>query len=321
MKHKNQKRGSWSLKKIAEGTLIAFIAFNAVLGGVSKASGGATGEATSAVEESSREELQIVSAVPVIMTESELKTETDNVESESLTVFEEPESEETANEEYVTDEEEVALETPTESEPTPETNPEKDVTEVSEVLGETERLELSQITTSSTTSERIHATFNYLIREEGFTPEAAAGVIGNMAVESCFDPRTISPLDYYGLFQWNTSSGGEYWWYDIESYLTANGYDWSSFEGQVKAMLHCSNRGFLTDELLEELKKLKNVEQAAELFAVFYECCTGGDSTTQYYRPGSYYQDLNTRKEEAWIAYYMYQNQSMEYNGIKAYQQ
>ena len=175
-----------------------------------------------------------------------------------------------------------------------------------------------EITKNSTTAERIWWIFEFLI-EEGFTPESAAAVIGNVAVESAFNPSVVSSMGYYGLFQWNTSSGGGYWWYDIQDWMTANGYEWDSFEGQMKAFLNCSNRGFLTDSRLDTLKSLTNVEQAVEMIAVFYEGCVGGTEVTEYYNRGNYYQGLSTRKSEAWVAYYMYCDRSWDYNGQKPY--
>jgi hypothetical protein len=177
---------------------------------------------------------------------------------------------------------------------------------------------IGDITETSTTSERIWWIFDFLV-SEGFTPEAAAGVIGNIAIECCFNPSTVSSNGMYGLFQWNTSSGGGYWWYDIENWLSENGYTWNSFEGQMKALLYCSNRGFLTDSRLEKLKGMTNVEEAVEYFAVFYEGCVGGSTPTVYYNVGTCYQGLDSRKSEAWVAYYMYVNGSTEYTGNKWY--
>lgn len=294
--YKNGNRRSF--KGIANCMLIVFIAFNLLVGGVREViSVDRTDEVVDAAENSSREELQVVTTFPVIVTEPEDDFVSDSIsEDSSEIVFEE-----------VVEEVPVTI---------PET---EDAVGVA-ALGETEKpkIYINQINRYSTTSERIHAVFTFLL-SEGFTPEAASGVIGNIAVESTFDPSIVSSSGYYGLFQWNTSSGGGYWWHDIEAWMTSNGYDWDSFEGQIKAMLYCSNRGYLDDERLNELKQLKNVDQAVELFAVYYEGCTGGGSVTKYYRPGSYYQDLDIRKSEARIAYRMYTEDSDEYDGVKPY--
>ncbi|MBR1539858.1 MAG: hypothetical protein IJ629_01535 [Clostridia bacterium] len=291
------KKERRTLKDIAKYTLVLFIIVKVVMGGLNEFAG--TNERDVVVESTSRGELNVVTTLPVIVEESK----TENSESKSALddatgVVSEEITESTQSETILETEGAVG-------------------TAASRITGR-QPVHLSQISSESTTSDRIYALFDFLI-SEGFSPEAASGVIGNIAVESTFNPTVVSSSGYYGLFQWNTSSGGGYWWYDIQDWLSYNGYDWNSFEGQVKAMLYCSNRGFLNEERLAELKQLRNVEQAVELFAVYYEGCTGGGSVTKYYRPGSYYQDLETRKSEAWVAYAMYKDQSMEYNGEKPY--
>jgi hypothetical protein len=178
--------------------------------------------------------------------------------------------------------------------------------------------DLSSIYYYSDTADRIYATFDFLM-SEGFSTEAAAGVIGNMAVESNFNPYAVNSLGYKGLFQWNSNESGGFWFFDIVDWMNDNQYPKYSFEGQVKAMLYCPNRGLLNDKRLEELKSLKNVEQAAELFAVYYEGCIGGNDPTQYYRLGNNYQDLKLRKSEALVAYQMFITDSHEYTGQRAY--
>lgn len=176
-----------------------------------------------------------------------------------------------------------------------------------------------QITEESDTVDRIYFSFQYLM-DQGFTAEAAAGVIGNMAVESYFDPSKVSGSGYHGLFQWNTSRDGDFWWYDIRAWIEEQGYEWNSFEGQLRAFLECPNKGLLSEERLEELKALDNVEQAVELVAVYYECCVGGKGgVTKYYQKGKRYQDLRIRKSEAEIAYQMYLTDAQEYEGKRPY--
>ena len=177
---------------------------------------------------------------------------------------------------------------------------------------------LSQITVDSTTEERIIAAMTYFV-DQGFTPEAAAGILGSVAVESGYNPSIVSSTGYYGLCQWNTSSAGGYWWNSIQDWILSNGFEWNSFEGQIKAIIECPSRGQLSDSRLEELKGLTSVDQAAELIAVYYEACVGGSTPTQYYRVGYCYQDLSLRSSEAWIAYNIYNDPSLEYTGKKPY--
>lgn len=165
---------------------------------------------------------------------------------------------------------------------------------------------LSEIDESTPTEKRILAMFGFFI-SEGFTPEASAGIIGNIAIESTFDPTAVSSSGYYhGLCQWNTTDGGMHWWDGeggIIEWLDANGYSWDSFEGQVKAIVYCDRKGYLTGETLEKFMAMDSVEKAAELFCRKYEGGTGIDG----------------RVSEAKYAYELYQNPEGEYAGNKAY--
>lgn len=250
---------------------------------------------------SKEEEEQSNSSASVATSENE---EANEVSSESSVVTEE--DEEVTSYDVITPDEVV--------------DPQEIVTaeEVTSQEAATSGITLSQITSSSSTTDRVRATMNFLV-SEGFTPAAAAGVVGNLAVESGFNPAIVSPSGYYGLFQWNTNAGGNYWWYSINDWLGSNGYSWDSYEGQVKAMLYCPIKGQLSDSRLAELKSLQNVDQATELFAVFYEACPGSGDATSYYMVGNCYQQLGLRKSEAWVAYNMYNNPGQEYNGNKPY--
>ena len=179
--------------------------------------------------------------------------------------------------------------------------------------------QLSLITEYSITEERISAAMEYFVNN-GFSIEAAAGIVGNIAVESSFDPRSVSSLGYYGLCQWNTSENGNYWWYSVENWMINNGYDSYSFDGQIRAILECPNKGMLNDDALEELKSIKNVAQAAELFAIYYEGCIGGKDYSEYYNLGCTYQELDLRKSEAYIAYDLWNSSfTVDYYGEKPY--
>ncbi len=161
---------------------------------------------------------------------------------------------------------------------------------------------LSGIDKESSTEERILALFDFFIAE-GFTLESAAGVIGNIACESCFDPTAVNSSGYYGLCQWNELAGGGYWWNDIVGWLLDNGYEETSFEGQARAILYCSNRGFLYDDKLEILKSMTSVEEAAQFFCRVYEVGDGG----------------GTRIREALEAYRLYMNPTSAYAGNRPY--
>lgn len=292
---------------VIKATIIAFIAINLIAGGALQATSKNGDEERTT---SSREDLEITGKAPIVWVGDEGAI---SLAYDMITVTADPVTEAIIYDEPV----EVESTVTTVSEE-PKVTEKPKVSQISEPEEKKEnKLKIENITKDSTTTERIEAIFEYLISKD-FTPEAAAGVIGNIAVESCFNPATVSDSGYYGLFQWNTTEDGEYWWVEIKNWLAENGYEWNSFEGQVRAFVECPHKGQLDMQMFSELKKLKNVEQATELVTVFYEGCIGGENETCYYFKGTCYQALSTRKKEAWLAYQMYKNKT-DYNGQKAY--
>ena len=180
-----------------------------------------------------------------------------------------------------------------------------------------EGITLSDIGFESSTEDRIIAIMTYLVEEQGFTIEAAAAVCGNAAVESCYTPQCFME-DYFGLFMWNYLEEGNFAWEKIASWMISNGYDTASFEGQMKAFIY-TDHGQMTEEIWEEFISLENVDQAVELFTIFYEGCPGGITLTEYYDVGNPYQGLATRKSEAWQAYWLYTGEQISYSGEKPY--
>lgn len=177
--------------------------------------------------------------------------------------------------------------------------------------------DLEAINESSTDAEKVRAAMSYFINEQGYTPEAAAGIVGNLIVESGLDPAIVSSSGYHGLAQWNTSDGGGHWWDapdGIRNWLLEQGYNEDSFAGQIRAICEAPRRGQMGDRW-EELKVMTNIEQAAELFCVYYEACPGGSDPTVWYLPGTNYQGLAARKQCAKNAYDIYMGDDSK--GIK----
>jgi len=165
---------------------------------------------------------------------------------------------------------------------------------------------------SSGTEERIRIAMDIIVGN-GFTPEAAAAVVGNALVESQLKPEAANGTSFFGLFQWNSS-----WWENIKTWLAENGYDIYSYEGQIRAAVECQHWGCMTESRWETLKGLTNIDQAVELFAVFYEGCIGGEDPTKYYSVGTNYQALDLRKSEARQALNVFIN-GEGYTGSKPY--
>ena len=168
--------------------------------------------------------------------------------------------------------------------------------------------DLEAITEASSDTEKVRAAMTYFV-SQGFTPEGAAGIMGNLIQESSLDPTAVSPSGYHGLAQWNTSNSGGHWWDasdGIRAWIISQGYNETDYAGQIRAIYEAERRGQMTENLWAELKALTNIEQAAELFAVYYEACIGGSDPTQWYSPGTNYQELNLRKHYAQNAYDIY---------------
>ena len=181
--------------------------------------------------------------------------------------------------------------------------------------------DLEAITEDSPVEDKVRAMISYYV-SQGFTPEGAAGIVGNAAIENSGLVCT-SGLDgsgtYVGLFQLERNSR----WQVMKSWMIENGYNEDSFAGQVRASYESEDANHLTSMggSWEELKSLTNTDQAAELFAVFYEGCVGSAGNagpTEWYSIGSsypvgtYYQGLLDRKQAAANALRIYQGEAVD---------
>lgn len=122
--------------------------------------------------------------------------------------------------------------------------------------------------------EYFYATRVYkYFRKRGFTKEAAAGIIGNMMIETSGGSLDLKPniysksRNYYGLCQWSK-----------KYYPEAHGL---SFKQQLKYLLETMPWEFKTfgwlykdGFSLKDFKKMTNVEEAALAFTKVYERCT-----------------------------------------------
>jgi hypothetical protein len=88
---------------------------------------------------------------------------------------------------------------------------------------------------SGTTSEREMQAMDYLVNELGYTPEHAAGIVGNLVNESTMDPNRVNPndagpgLDSYGLAQWNRDRLEA-----LQEYARQNGTSAGDFNTQLE---------------------------------------------------------------------------------------
>ncbi len=152
---------------------------------------------------------------------------------------------------------------------------------------------LDDLGPDATADEKVKAAVTYFV-SQGFTVEAACGIIGNLIQESGLDPAAVSSSGYRGLVQWDKDGR----WPAVKTWMVSMGYDENDFSGQIKAIYECEYNQ-MPPNRWEELKKLTDVEKAAELFAVYDERCTGGADEPVWYKTGSKYQNLTERKSFA----------------------
>ncbi|MET8794944.1 phage tail tip lysozyme [Nocardia sp. NPDC004568] len=110
--------------------------------------------------------------------------------------------------------------------------------------------------------------YEYLIKK-GFTPAQAAGILGNLQVESGFDTGAYNPGEgAIGLAQW---LGGRR--ANLEAFAASRGQDVTSWETQIDFMVHeleTSESGAMS-----RLKSTTNAGDAAAVFDQYYERSSG----------------------------------------------
>jgi hypothetical protein len=114
--------------------------------------------------------------------------------------------------------------------------------------------------TGNTNAEKV---FNYLV-SYGFTPQAAAGVIGNLMQESGVNPNSNQHGGGpgRGIMQWGTGPGSGQRWDALTAWAQASGKDPRSLDTQVEWMMkEMHQRG-----TFKRLKGLTNVKAATDLF-------------------------------------------------------
>ena len=114
--------------------------------------------------------------------------------------------------------------------------------------------------TGNTNAEKV---FNYLIGY-GFTPQAAAGVVGNLMQESGVNPNSNQHGGGpgRGIMQWGTGAGSGQRWDALTAWATSSGKDPRSLDTQVEWMMkEMHQRG-----TFKRLKGLSNVKAATDLF-------------------------------------------------------
>jgi len=125
---------------------------------------------------------------------------------------------------------------------------------------------------------------------KGLSPEQAAGIMGNLSVESGFDPQADNSGNYHGIAQWDTKPGGR--WERLKTWAGQQNLDPAKFETQLQYLWKEA-----TDRKnIEGIKKYTDVPHTAWYWGRFFEVAiTGGTSET----PLTNVQDLTKRTSEA----------------------
>ena len=127
----------------------------------------------------------------------------------------------------------------------------------------------------------------YLI-SQGLTPNAAAGVVGNLQQESSLNPTESDGAGGGGLAQWNAG-----WYTQMAAYATGHGLPPTSSAGQLMYLVWDLRGPYAW--LLARLNAAPDPGTAAFMFETGYERCQGVTGFMAPVPPGALCMDSNRR--------------------------
>lgn len=103
------------------------------------------------------------------------------------------------------------------------------------------------------------------LKNKGFSTSQAAGIAGNMQIESGFDPKAVGDSGTsFGIVQWHGVNGD-----NLKKWCEKNGYAWDSMNGQLEFLWwELKNHQATT---MSALKTQSNPRDAAYVFAKMFE--------------------------------------------------
>ncbi len=122
------------------------------------------------------------------------------------------------------------------------------------------------------------------LEPQGFSPFAAAGIVGNLEQESTLNPAESGG----GLAQWNPG-----WYGEMSAWATGHGLSPTSMAGQLEYLVYDLHASY--PRLVSELDSATSPQQAATMFETTYELCSGY-ITYMVVSPGSLCMDSNRRQ-------------------------
>lgn len=130
--------------------------------------------------------------------------------------------------------------------------------------GSTEGLEGTTPVTSLTGSSNTEKVWNFL-QDKGLTAAQAAGIMGNMQQESCFNPgATNKTSGAYGICQWLGSRKTA-----LQTYCSSNGFSYASLEGQLNYLWYELNTS--ESSALSYIRGTTTAADAAYMFGAKFE--------------------------------------------------
>lgn len=115
---------------------------------------------------------------------------------------------------------------------------------------------------------------DYLVLEQGFSIAGASGVIGNFYAECRFDSSLIGG-SHKGLAQWDSTDR----WPMIAEWLNANGYELTSFTGQLNAIFYSRDANEFNSgnpyRTFEKMREAEDPRDAALVWLYEYERAPG----------------------------------------------
>lgn len=149
--------------------------------------------------------------------------------------------------------------------------------------------------------------------ENGFTPAATAGIMGNIYQESKFNPSLLQngKGPAAGLFQWENYTKKSGRWGGLNSYAQSKGKEWTDLKSQLEYALSeminenwmwktPSNKSLTSVSSLEQFKAMTNPKDAAIAFSNHFERPGKPHNETRVSAAQKYYEEyLNGLKLDA----------------------
>lgn len=149
-----------------------------------------------------------------------------------------------------------------------------------------------------------------ILRSNGISEAAAAGIMGNLNQESTFNPAD-SNGSYTGIAQWDNENRFP----ALQKWCQENGKNAETIEGQTEFLIYEAPSMFNSNLTWEKFKSINgDVDGATEAFCVLFESCTGGEQLTSQLMKDYWgtdwashpYQELTNRREVASAIYTAY---------------